>query len=268
LSNNHTCINPRTGQPEPFYDICDELEGDYPKTFEWSGWHPQCRCVMTPILVDTADFRKMLDAEVAGKAYAPQQITKMPDKFTKWIETNRNRLERAQRLPYWIKNDEIKITNKTGLNEFNGSLQSFANKVLTSKRANNEIKRLGTIDDYIIADMKNKGINIASKDIFITDKVILKYINHPKAAKGAVINFQRFSEVEKTINNSQNIYEQINSKSLVYAYTFPYDNKVLKVIIQPNYKLKDNFIHLLKSIGIIESRDMNSPYYRKIQIKG
>ncbi|MDR1023881.1 MAG: hypothetical protein LBL94_11535, partial [Prevotellaceae bacterium] len=46
LSNDHIWINPRTGKPEPFYDICDELAGDYPKSFLWTGWHPQCRCVM------------------------------------------------------------------------------------------------------------------------------------------------------------------------------------------------------------------------------
>lgn len=36
LSKNHTCNG------KPFYDICDELQGDYPKSFMWSGWHPRC----------------------------------------------------------------------------------------------------------------------------------------------------------------------------------------------------------------------------------
>lgn len=33
-------------------DICDELAGDYPKTFMWRGWHPRCICSVSPILMD------------------------------------------------------------------------------------------------------------------------------------------------------------------------------------------------------------------------
>lgn len=39
LSNNHNC----KGVPEgEFYDICDELQGRYPKDFKFVGWHPNC----------------------------------------------------------------------------------------------------------------------------------------------------------------------------------------------------------------------------------
>ena len=36
LSGNHTLNG------EPFVDMCDDLVGDYPKTFRWVGWHPRC----------------------------------------------------------------------------------------------------------------------------------------------------------------------------------------------------------------------------------
>lgn len=44
LSNNHT-LNGR-----PFIDVCDELKGKYPKSFQFYGWHPSCRCFQIPIL--------------------------------------------------------------------------------------------------------------------------------------------------------------------------------------------------------------------------
>jgi hypothetical protein len=28
----------------PEEDICDELQGEYPKDFKFPGWHPQCMC--------------------------------------------------------------------------------------------------------------------------------------------------------------------------------------------------------------------------------
>ena len=31
-----------TGNPEHVEDICDILQGRYPKEFKWTGWHPQC----------------------------------------------------------------------------------------------------------------------------------------------------------------------------------------------------------------------------------
>ena len=57
LSNNHTILNSK-GEPVPFHDICDELAGDYPKTFKFVGWHPQCRCFVTPILSDYDEYNK------------------------------------------------------------------------------------------------------------------------------------------------------------------------------------------------------------------
>ena len=36
LSENHTLNG------KPFYDMCDDLVGVYPKTFKWAGWHPRC----------------------------------------------------------------------------------------------------------------------------------------------------------------------------------------------------------------------------------
>ena len=39
LSNNHNCKGVPEGQ---FYDICDELQGKYPRDFKFTGWHPAC----------------------------------------------------------------------------------------------------------------------------------------------------------------------------------------------------------------------------------
>ena len=36
----------------PDYDECDELAGNYPKDFYWTGWHPQCYSDDTKVLTD------------------------------------------------------------------------------------------------------------------------------------------------------------------------------------------------------------------------
>jgi hypothetical protein len=112
LSNNHTCINPRTGKPEPFYDICDELAGDYPKSFLWTGWHPQCRCEIYPILTEDEDeIENIIQARIKGKKYTPKQIKSTPPQFKKWIEKNEKRIARAKQLPYWMI-DNAKFTEQ------------------------------------------------------------------------------------------------------------------------------------------------------------
>ncbi|MDR1023801.1 MAG: hypothetical protein LBL94_11120, partial [Prevotellaceae bacterium] len=118
LSNNHTCINPKTGKPEPFYDICDELAGNYPKSFLWTGWHPQCRCDMYPILTeDTNEIENIIQARIKGKTYTPKQITEMPRAFSDWLRINGDRIVRAQAnntLPYWL-NDNLALLQKSGI---------------------------------------------------------------------------------------------------------------------------------------------------------
>ena len=82
LSNNHTTLV--KGVPTPFFDICDELAGDYPKSFLWTGWHPQCRCSMIPIPISESDFERRLAAYDSGtidKWQPSREITDMPLKY-------------------------------------------------------------------------------------------------------------------------------------------------------------------------------------------
>ena len=150
------------------------------------------------------------------------------------------------------------------LKEYKGNLQEFADEVFSSKMTSNKVKNLGEIDENIIIDMNKKGININSNEIFITDKIILKYLNHPKSKKGAGINLKRFSEIEKMILNPKNIFEDITSESPMYVYTFDYDEKIIKAMVQPNYKIAGNLINLLKSIGIIDEIRMANPTQYRI----
>ncbi len=45
----HIHVSPQH-DPEEDADICDELEGYYPKGFAWNGWHPQCYAEGTQVL--------------------------------------------------------------------------------------------------------------------------------------------------------------------------------------------------------------------------
>lgn len=107
LSNNH-----------PVPDICDDLKGIYPKTFKWTGWHPNCRCYQVPVLATHGELDKMLDNILDGKSpngvKCADEVTDIPKPFVRWARDNTERMEKAKAngtLPYFYKDNERRIAD-------------------------------------------------------------------------------------------------------------------------------------------------------------
>lgn len=99
LSKNH-----------PEKDICDKLQGDYPKDFVFDGWHPQCFCFATPILMDESEMAKVTEAFLKGEKYTPRgkQITDYPAAFKDWVKDHAEDIAAARQRgtePYFIRNN-------------------------------------------------------------------------------------------------------------------------------------------------------------------
>lgn len=99
LSHNH-----------PKKDICDKLAGDYPPDFVFDGWHPQCFCMVTPILMDEDEILKMNEAMLEGKEYKPRgkRITQYPDNFKEWVRDNEEKILASHDFgsdPYFVRNN-------------------------------------------------------------------------------------------------------------------------------------------------------------------
>lgn len=80
-------------------DICDELKGKYPKSFKFSGWHPQCLCYCIPILKTEDEFW------ADGDVRSANEVTDFPQGFKDWIKDNKDRINAAEErgtLPYFI----------------------------------------------------------------------------------------------------------------------------------------------------------------------
>ena len=111
LSNNHTTTNSK-GETVELHDICDELAGNYPKTFLFTGWHPNCRCHTETILL-TAEERKMRRQGIYKPRRNPRYVATPPENFTTWVQDNASRIAAAQQrdtLPYFVR-DNIKAVN-------------------------------------------------------------------------------------------------------------------------------------------------------------
>lgn len=113
LSNNHTLLG-SDGVPHPFEDICDDLAGRYPKDFKFTGWHPHCRCHAVSILKTTEEMNRDNERILRGEdplTESENEVTAPPDKFTDWVRDNQERMERASSLPYFIKDNQERVTN-------------------------------------------------------------------------------------------------------------------------------------------------------------
>ena len=97
-------------------DICDELQGDYPAWFVFEGWHPQCYCIATPILMSRSEMLAKAKAESEGKTYTfkEKRIEKLPDNFNDWVDKNAMKIVNSRDFgkdPYFVRHNWDAVNN-------------------------------------------------------------------------------------------------------------------------------------------------------------
>lgn len=120
----HIHVSPQH-DPEEDADICDELEGYYPKDFVWNSWHPQCYAEGTQVLT-TKGWKEFKDVTTQDVVYSLNPQTREIE------ETN---IVGVQKYPY---NGEL-------IHFFNRSLECLVTPehqmVYISKSGAHEIKK-------------------------------------------------------------------------------------------------------------------------------
>ena len=166
LSNNH---------PEP--DICDDLKGIYPKTFKWTGWHPNCRCYQVPVLATHGELDKMLDNILDGKSpnsvECADEVTDIPKHFVRWARDNAERMEKAKgagTLPYFYKDNEQRIRDA-----LNGKRQVRKPLSKEAKDRRKAIRQLA-IETLLAREFMLPTLNVSAT---ISNRGIKEWLNQP-----------------------------------------------------------------------------------------
>ena len=97
ISNSHS-------SRVPDGDICDKLQGQYPKNFFFTGWHPFCLCHATAITLPEEDFIKQL----TGEPFEMNPVD-IPDNFSQYLKENKERIDGWKNKPYFIKYNSDKV---------------------------------------------------------------------------------------------------------------------------------------------------------------
>lgn len=162
--------------PEKDEDICDELQGYYPKDFKWSGWHPNCMCTSDPIMVygeeRKALIRRLMNGEDISDYVSPNRVKDVPEQYRRYIETNSEKIvsafkhdklawHLANNKSYWVKYLSASERKQIGVNAMSRreTIQEIA-KARHAKRDANKIQRNWTLRrSYMYMERMNNALD-------------------------------------------------------------------------------------------------------------
>ena len=154
----------QTNHPVP--DICDDLKGKYPKDFKFTRWHPHCRCYATSVLKTKEeiieDNKRILNGEQPTED-SVNTVSDVPHGFKDWVADNRERIERAQSLPYFLKDNNGYL--KQTLSEISNSKAQATDKLQVLQSVYDKVVLRGTQDDF------NNGISSKFDFIGVREKI-------------------------------------------------------------------------------------------------
>ncbi len=80
-------------------DICNDLEGRYPKDYVWISWHPQCICTSDPITIQGEEkkefYKRLMAGEDMNNYVSPFAVLTMPEKYNQYIKDNSEAIVKA-----------------------------------------------------------------------------------------------------------------------------------------------------------------------------
>lgn len=232
LSHNH-----------PIHDICDELAGDYPKDFKFTGWHPQCFCYATPITCKEDEFVEMQKAILAGEEPVPpsDEITELPDNFQKWMRDNKDRVlaaEKDGRLPYFLKDNWDKAKD-VYLPPVKETTQWKAGNALLTK--------MEAIPDLDLSELRHA---LAGKDLSAIEAAT-KAIQKVETELASTQYVDDAFEVAKTwgYKTTMGIEQSVGAKVQMWS-SLSLEQQAAKLDFEANAYLGGNMLHKVQKVPV------------------
>lgn len=211
-------------------DLCQRLTGRYPKTFKFVGWHPQCMCYATAILMDekTFDEQELSDLKSAlyGKEYkklVPKNaVTDLPQGFKDWVAENMQKQANWTSTPYFIRDNFVNANLADGLKygapakpikpvkteQQKADIQARWNTRVTNRKYNDQLQEIkakygkesNTISDLTdkISKEIQRGADISKIDSMMDE---LKHKSEVKAAWDERVEINRLETLLVDVKN-------------------------------------------------------------------
>lgn len=134
----HIHVSPQH-DPEKCADICDDLEGYYPKGFVWNGWHPQCMCTSDPVMISGEEreqfYKRLFNGEDMSNYVSPNRVKDVPNQYKRYIEDNADKIVDAykrDKLAWHLANNKsywVKFLDATQRKEMGADAMSRRNTI-------------------------------------------------------------------------------------------------------------------------------------------
>ena len=205
-------------------DICNDLEGRYPKDYVWISWHPQCICTSDPITIQGEEkkefYKRLMAGEDMSNYVSPFAVLTMPEKYNQYIKDNSEAIVKAgmrgklawhlqDNTKYWVHLLSPSDRKKLGLKAVSSKELILAKaKERHALRTKEQIDKIQSRWDKHRRDHYNGLVHnllgsksvtdIKSKDLFERYYAIRYAIKDKKSASEIASLFDRFKRGYQT----------------------------------------------------------------------
>ena len=223
-------------------EVCELLKGKYPKDFVFTGWHPQCRCYIVPVLADEKErmayHRAILNGEDVRDWKFSGEITEPHEGFQKWMKENQERVEKATKqgtLPYWMK-DNPKYVGVAAKPQYTEQGAKQASNIRTNET---------TVPYNGAPDIKGQFVEVSHDSIVANLQELSENFTHEEAyvklANGKVY-YKRgnekgvdFDEEERAMFANGDLFHNHNNETLSPVdISFAINNKMKSIVAITN----------------------------------
>lgn len=150
----HIHVSPQH-DPEKCADICDDLEGYYPKGFVWNGWHPQCMCTSDPVMISGEEreqfYKRLFNGEDMSNYVSPNRVKDVPNQYKRYIEDNADKIvdaykrdklawHLANNKSYWVR--FLDATQRKGMGADAMSRRNTIQEIAKTRHAKRDAEAL------------------------------------------------------------------------------------------------------------------------------
>lgn len=86
----------------PREDICDDMQGKYPKDYNFIGWHTACICYQVPILATKEQTAKL----IANIPVKTNPVKTIPKRASKYINERKAKIKKLKTTPFFIQENK------------------------------------------------------------------------------------------------------------------------------------------------------------------
>ena len=265
-------------------DICNDLEGRYPKDYVWISWHPQCICTSDPITIQGEEkkefYKRLMAGEDMSNYVSTFAVLTMPEKYNQYIKDNYEAIVKAgmrgklawhlqDNTKYWAHLLSPSDRKKLGLKAV-----SSKELILTKAKERHALRTKGQIDkiqsrwdkhrrDYYNGLVHNllgsKSVtDIKSQDLFERYYAIRYAIKDKKSASEIASLFDRFKRGYQTKLAWTDRKVAMNVMKVAANYGETDVSSVLSALKSANYTLaRKEAKTLANAISVIKKDELS-----------